>query len=43
MPGKVDGILITIGSLPSRLVEQIARQVPVAVIAGILPNGTLTW
>ena len=34
MPGKVDGILITIGSLPSRLVEQIARQVPVAVIAG---------
>ena len=34
MPGKVDGILITIGSLPPRLVEQIARQVPVAVIAG---------
>ncbi len=34
MPGKVDGIVVTIGSLPSRLVEQIARQVPVAVIAG---------
>ena len=34
MPGKVDGILITIGSLPRRLVEQIAAQVPVAVIAG---------
>jgi LacI family transcriptional regulator len=34
MPDRVDGILITIGSLPPRLVEQIARQVPVAVIAG---------
>jgi LacI family transcriptional regulator len=34
MPDRVDGILITIGSLPPRLVEQLARQVPVAVIAG---------
>jgi LacI family transcriptional regulator len=34
MPGKVDGILISIGSFPSRLAEQMARRVPVAVIAG---------
>jgi LacI family transcriptional regulator, galactose operon repressor len=34
MPGKVDGILISIGSFPSRLVEPMARRVPVAVIAG---------
>lgn len=34
MLDKVDGIVISIGSLPPRLVEQIARQVPVAVIAG---------
>ena len=34
MPGKVDGILISIGSFPARLVEPMARRVPVAVIAG---------
>jgi len=34
MPGKVDGILVSIGSLPSRLLERMAERVPVAVIAG---------
>jgi LacI family transcriptional regulator len=34
MPGRVDGILISIGSFPSWLLEWIARRVPVAVIAG---------
>ena len=34
MPGKVDGILVSIGSFPSRLLEPMARRVPVAVIAG---------
>jgi LacI family transcriptional regulator len=34
MPGKVDGILISIGSFPSRLLEPMSRRVPVAVIAG---------
>jgi LacI family transcriptional regulator len=34
MPGKVDGILISIGSFPPRLLAPLARRVPVAVIAG---------
>jgi LacI family transcriptional regulator len=34
MPGKVDGILISIGSFPPRLLERMAKRVPVAVIAG---------
>jgi LacI family transcriptional regulator len=34
MPSKVDGILVTIGSLPPRVVAQIASQVPVGIIAG---------
>jgi LacI family transcriptional regulator len=34
MPGRVDGILISIGSFPPRLLAPMARQVPVAVIAG---------
>jgi LacI family transcriptional regulator len=34
MPGKVDGILISIGSFPPRLLEPMAKRVPVAVIAG---------
>jgi LacI family transcriptional regulator len=34
MPGKVDGILISIGSFPPRLLAPMARRVPVAVIAG---------
>jgi DNA-binding LacI/PurR family transcriptional regulator len=34
MPGKVDGILISIGSFPARLLEWMATRVPVTVIAG---------
>jgi LacI family transcriptional regulator len=34
MSGKVDGVLISEGSIPARLVERIASRVPVAVIAG---------
>ena len=34
MPGKVDGILISIGSFPPRLLEPMAKRIPVAVIAG---------
>jgi LacI family transcriptional regulator len=32
--GKVDGVLISEGSMPARLVERLASRVPVAVIAG---------
>jgi LacI family transcriptional regulator len=34
MSGKVDGVLISEGSMPARLVERLAGRVPVAVIAG---------
>ena len=34
MSGKVDGVLIGEGSFPPRLVDRLARRVPVAVIAG---------
>jgi LacI family transcriptional regulator len=34
MPGKVDGILISIGSFPPWLLAPMAKRVPVAVIAG---------
>jgi LacI family transcriptional regulator len=34
MSGKVDGIIIGEGSFPSRLLERLARRVPVTVIAG---------
>jgi LacI family transcriptional regulator len=34
MSGKVDGVLISEGSIPGRLVERLASRVPVAVIAG---------
>jgi LacI family transcriptional regulator len=34
MPAKVDGILISIGSFPARLLAPMAERVPVAVIAG---------
>jgi LacI family transcriptional regulator len=32
--GKVDGVLISEGSMPARLVERLVSRVPVAVIAG---------
>jgi LacI family transcriptional regulator len=34
MSGKVDGVLISEGSIPGRLVERLASRVPVVVIAG---------
>lgn len=34
MSGKVDGVLIGEGSFPTRLLERLAKRVPVAVIAG---------
>jgi LacI family transcriptional regulator len=34
MSGKVDGILVSEGSLPARLLDRLVRKVPVVVIAG---------
>lgn len=34
MSGKVDGILVSEGSFPARLIERLHRRVPVVVIAG---------
>lgn len=38
MCGKVDGVLISNGSLPPRLLKRLAKQIPVAVIAGSPAN-----